>query len=139
MLKWQGGISNSPEESMKMGESLSKELNSGDIILLDGDLAAGKTTFVKGILKGLNYNYEVTSPTFTLINEYDADTKVIHMDCYREHDLTRWINLGIQEYFYSDDIIIIEWPEVIHTLLPNHCVKICIKNLSEISREFIVE
>jgi tRNA threonylcarbamoyladenosine biosynthesis protein TsaE len=139
MFNWQGGISNSPEESIEMGISLSKFLKGGDIILLNGDLAVGKTTFVKGILKGLNYNSEVTSPTFTLINEYDADTKVIHMDCYREHDLTRWINLGIQEYFYSDDIIIIEWPEVIQSLLPNHCIKISIKNLSESSREFIVE
>ena len=64
---------------------------------------------------------------------------VIHIDCYREHDLTRWINLGIKEYFYSDSIIIIEWPEVIKTLQANHCIKIGIKNLSESSREFIVE
>ena len=139
MIDWKGGITDSPEASIKMGQEFSTHLKGGDIVLLNGNLAAGKTTFVKGILKGLNYANEVTSPTFTLINEYDADTKIIHIDCYREHDLNRWISLGIQEYFYSEDIIIIEWPEIIETLLPNHCVNIQINNISETTREFVVK
>ena len=85
---------------------------------LKGDLASGKTTFIKGVLLGLNYKKIVNSPTFTLINEYDADYKVIHIDCYRENDIDRWIDLGILEYFSSNYIVIIEWPEIIQSLLP---------------------
>ena len=104
---WKGGLTLSAEETISLGKSLSEFIEAGDIITLEGDLAAGKTTFVKGILMGLNFNDMVTSPTFTLINEYEADQRVIHMDCYREGNLERWINLGIQDYFYSHDIKII--------------------------------
>ena len=66
---WEGRVTSSAEETIKLGKSLSKFIEAGDIMILDGDLAAGKTTFVKGILSGLNYKREVTSPTFTLISE----------------------------------------------------------------------
>ena len=135
---WQGGETASPEESMELGESLADFLESGDILALRGDLAAGKTTFVKGILKGLNYQAEVTSPTFTLINEYDADKRVIHIDCYREENVESWLNLGVQEYFYNDDIVIIEWPEIISKILPHECIKINLKSTSENGRSITI-
>ena len=91
----------------------------GDWFFLKGDLGAGKTTFVKGILKGFQFADEVTSPTFSLINEYNADKKVIHIDCYREKELERWILLGINEYFDNSNIVIIEWPNIIKSVLPN--------------------
>ena len=136
---WKGHISNSPEETIKMGESLSKFIEKGDIITLNGNLAAGKTTFVKGILLGLNYRQDVTSPTFTLVNEYEAKIKVIHMDCYRENNLKRWISLGIQDYFNSDDIKIIEWPEIISPLLPENVISINLKLRSEFEREIFIK
>ena len=136
---WQGGDTASPEESMKLGESLAYFLESGDIIALQGDMAVGKTTFVKGILKALNYQAEVTSPTFTLINEYDADKRIIHIDCYREENVENWLNLGIQEYFYNDDIVIIEWPEIISKILPNECIKIHLKPTSENRRSITIK
>ena len=76
-------ITNSTEETQKLGKSFSKYLKPGNIVALIGNLASGKTSFVKGVLKGLDYKYEVTSPTFTLINEYYAKSKVIHVDFYR--------------------------------------------------------
>ena len=112
-------ITASTEETQKLGESFSKNLKPGNIVALIGNLAAGKTSFVKGVLKGLGYKYEVTSPTFTLINEYYAKLKVIHVDFYREENITRWNELGFQNMINSDSIILIEWADLIPDLLPN--------------------
>ena len=136
---WKGGVTSSAEETIELGKTFSKFLELGDIITLDGSLAAGKTTFVKGILSGLNFKNEVTSPTFTLINEYEAMHRVIHMDCYRENNLQRWINLGIQDYFYSEDVKIIEWPEIISKLIPKDSISIMLTSVSEFEREIYIK
>ncbi len=136
---WKGRVTSSVEETIELGESLSEFIEAGDIITLDGDLAAGKTTFVKGILSGLNFENEVTSPTFTLINEYEARYRVIHMDCYRENNLQRWINLGIQDYFYSDDVKLIEWSEIISTLIPKDRISITLTLVSEFERKIYIK
>ena len=136
---WEGRVTASAEETIELGKSLSKFIEAGDIITLDGDLAAGKTTFVKGILSGLNFKREVTSPTFTLINEYEAKHRVIHMDCYRENNLHRWVNLGLQDYFYSDDVKIIEWPEIISALIPEEHISITLSSISEFEREIYIK
>ena len=117
-------IVKTPEECMDIGEKISPKLKPGDILSLEGELGAGKTTFVKGILKGLNYKHEVTSPTFTLINEYEADVKVIHIDFYRENDTKRWEIIGLNEYLYSDNIIILEWGNLVKDLLPDDIISI---------------
>ena len=85
---------------------------------MNGNLGSGKTTFVKGVLKGLHYQYEVTSPTYTLINEYNADYDIIHIDCYREKDVNRWLNIGLIDYFSGNNILFIEWSEYIKSILP---------------------
>lgn len=124
-------IINNELECQKLGEEIASLLKPGDILSLEGDLGAGKTTMVKGILKKLNYKYDVTSPTFTLINEYKADYKVIHIDCYRENDFERWKQIGLDEYLYSDNIVIIEWGDLIKELLPKDCISIKFKHLKE--------
>ena len=136
---WEGRVTSSVEETIKLGYSLSEFIEAGDIMTLDGDLAAGKTTFVKGILSGLNFKGEVTLPTFTLINEYEAKHRVIHMDCYRENNLQRWVNLGIQDYFYSDDVKIIEWPEIISALIPEDHISITLTSISEFERKIYIK
>jgi len=136
---WKGRVTSSAEETIELGESLSEFIEAGDIITLDGDLAAGKTTFVKGILLGLNFENKVTSPTFTLINEYEARHRVIHMDCYRENNLQRWINLGIQDYLYSDDVKLIEWPEIISMLIPKDRISIILTSVSEFERKIYIK
>ena len=136
---WEGRVTSSAEETIELGNSLSKFIEAGDIVTLDGDLAAGKTTFVKGILSGLNFKREVTSPTFTLINEYEAKHRVIHMDCYRENNLQRWVNLGIQDYFYSDDVKIIEWPEIISALIPEDHISITLTSISKFERKIYIK
>ena len=86
-------------ETENLGVEFSKKISQGTIITLNGDLGSGKTTFVKGVLKGFNYIDEVTSPTYTLINEYNADYKIIHIDCFREKNIDRWLNIGLIDYF----------------------------------------
>jgi len=122
-------IVKTPEECMDIGEKISSKLKPGDILSLEGELGAGKTTFVKGILKGLNYKHDVTSPTFTLINEYETDVKVIHIDFYRENDTKRWKIIGLNEYLYSDSIIILEWGNLVKDLLPDDMISIFFEHL----------
>ena len=116
-------------ETEKLGYNFSKKISQGDIITLKGNLGSGKTTFVKGVLKGLNYEHEVTSPTYTLINEYNTNYKIIHIDCYRESDVNRWLNIGLIDYFSGNNILFIEWPEKIESILP--------KNINKLSFEIV--
>jgi tRNA threonylcarbamoyladenosine biosynthesis protein TsaE len=122
-------ITKTPQECIELGEKISTNLKPGDIISLEGDLGAGKTTFVKGILKGLNYKHSVTSPTFTLVNEYIADTKVIHIDFYRENSKKRWDIIGLNEYLYSNNIVILEWGNIVKELLPHDMIYIYMEHI----------
>ena len=128
-------ITASFSETIKLGIEFSKKIVPGNIILLYGDLGSGKTTFVKGILKGLKYKHDVTSPTFSLINEYDANYEVIHIDCYREKNIERWINLGINDYFNGSSIVIVEWPEILEKIIEKEVIKVKINHLDENKRE----
>ena len=109
-------------DTEKLGIEFSKIVSKGTIVLLNGDLGSGKTTFAKGVLKGLNYAEEVTSPTYTLINEYNADYNVIHIDCYREKNINRWLNIGLIDYFTTENILFIEWPGNIRDILLSRSV-----------------
>tara|TARA_B100000686_G_C16580997_1_gene858108 strand:+ start:555 stop:971 length:417 start_codon:yes stop_codon:yes gene_type:complete len=126
---------NSFEDTMNFGIEFSKTIKKGDIIGLVGDLAAGKTTFVKGVLKGLNYDYTVSSPTFTLINNYEADFNVMHVDFYREPNIKRWLELGFQELIFSSDLVLIEWANLIPELIPQEAKIIKFDHLKENERK----
>ena len=121
---WKGNLTLNPEETIELGKQLSNYLQGGDVLAMVGELASGKTTFIKGILQGLKYNEPVTSPTFTLINEYDALYPVIHIDCYRETNLNRWIKIGFHDYINTENIVIIEWADKILSLLPQDHIQI---------------
>jgi len=134
MIKKFKKLTKSYFETVELGLEFSKKISKGDIIALNGNLGSGKTTFVKGVLKGLNYKYDVTSPTYTLINEYYTCYKIIHIDCYREKDLNRWLNIGITDYFDNDCILFIEWYENIKSILPKNINLINFKMISENER-----
>jgi len=127
-------ITASTEETTLLAESLASNFKPGSIYGFIGDLASGKTTFIKGLLLGMQFNGMVNSPTFTLINEYNADQKVIHIDCYREQDISRWVQIGISEYFDSSNIVLIEWPEIIEELLPEATKYIKFENIENNKR-----
>ena len=122
-------ITNSAKECELFGANFSKSLNGGSVVSLEGNLGSGKTTFVKGILRGLDFHDDVTSPTFTLVNEYLARIKVIHIDFYRETNIDRWYNLGFNDYLKSDNILLIEWGNLIPKLLPDNTQYIYIEHI----------
>ena len=137
-ISWDGGIFKSCDETIQGGKSFSNIVFPGNVIGLSGDLGAGKTTFVKGLLAGLGYTGNVTSPTFTLVNQYNLDSTIYHIDCYRETNLESWVKLGINEYINSDSIVIIEWYGYIESILPSDMIKIDFKMLSQNSRQIVV-
>ena len=132
---WTGGMTNSTEATVKLGEDFAKFIEAGDVFAFIGELASGKTTFIKGILKGLDFEKSVTSPTFTLVNEYDAKYPVIHIDCYREDDLERWLKLGINDYLSNDNIVFVEWADKMKSLLPSNTIYVQFSHKTINSRE----
>ena len=119
---WQGCVTDNAQATIELGEKFAPFMEKGDVYAFVGELASGKTTFIKGALKGLKYEKPVTSPTFTLVNEYDARVPVIHIDCYREDELERWIKLGMNDYMNEENIVIIEWADKMNTLLPDDTI-----------------
>lgn len=107
---------NSSEETSQFAEALGRRLMPGDVILLEGDLGAGKTTFTKGLAKGLEVKKTVNSPTFTIIKEYKGRMPLYHMDVYRVEDA--YEDLGFDEYFEGDGITVVEWAHLIEEQLP---------------------
>ena len=138
-IGWEGYETMNPLETLQLGEDLSNYLEKGDVLALIGELATGKTTFIQGMLRGLNYTKPVTSPTFTLINEYDAMYRVIHIDCYREENLNRWIKVGFHDYINPENIVIIEWADKIQALLPNDYIQIGFKHRGQDKRQITLQ
>jgi tRNA threonylcarbamoyladenosine biosynthesis protein TsaE len=108
-------------ETQAVGERLAHSLQTGDVLALMGDLGAGKTAFTQGLARGLRIAAAVTSPTFTLINQYRAPGGLTlqHVDCYRlgNASLEMW-DIGLNDLFEGDDIVVIEWADRILDLLP---------------------
>lgn len=106
----------SPGDTFSAGEKYAKTLKSGDVVLLNGEMGAGKTVFVKGIAKGLGIDDEILSPTYAYMNDYYG--KLYHYDCYRLSGGGQAENLGLCDYFYAGGICVIEWAENISSVLP---------------------
>lgn len=120
---------NSEEETLLLAQNLAKLLKPGDVITLNGDLGSGKTTFTKGLAVGLGIEQMITSPTFTIIKEYDGELPLYHMDAYRlEHSEE---DIGFTEYFYGDGISVVEWSQFIEDFLPEERLNIVIEYVSD--------
>ena len=114
-------ISTSVEMTEKLGEAIGKAVSSGDVITLDGDLGAGKTAFTRGLARGMGLSSRVTSPTFTIVNEYndkDGNPRLFHFDTYRLNSCDDFYDAGLDEYFERDGVCAIEWSSVIKEALP---------------------
>ena len=119
---------NSVEETTKLGIELGKLLNPGDIVCLTGDLGTGKTHITKGIAKGLDIYDNITSPTFTIVNEYDSGRlKLNHFDVYRVSDSDEIYAIGFDDYIFSDAVSVIEWANYIEDILPKDLLHIYIE------------
>ena len=118
-------ISNSTEDTLALGAKMAPLLKKGDVVVLTGDLGSGKTLLVSGVLDFYNKKDEVSSPTFTIVNEYDIkqDLKLFHFDVYRLDSPDEFLAIGGDEFFYNG-VCLIEWGEKIDELLPNDCLRI---------------
>jgi tRNA threonylcarbamoyladenosine biosynthesis protein TsaE len=132
-------VTKNEEETLNAGFEFADKLKKGDIVGLIGELGAGKTVFAKGIAKKFGIAPEnVTSPTFTIINEYETERiKVFHFDLYRIKNIFELEDLGYEEYFYNDGIVIIEWAEKIEKILPKKTYFVYLFCLNENQREIV--
>lgn len=126
-------ITHSKEETVKFAEKYGKTLKKGDVVLLKGEMGAGKTVFTKGVALSLGIKAEVTSPTYAYLNDYDG--KLFHYDCYRLSSGEDAEALGLTEYFYSDGICVIEWSENIVDVLPENAKVVKIEKIDENTRK----
>lgn len=124
--------SHNSSETMKFASELASTLHVGDVVVLSGELGAGKTKFTEGFLKYFGLDNQISSPTFSIVNEYKKDNiHIYHFDVYRLEDVDEFYAIGGEEYF-SSGISIIEWGELIEPALPNDYIKITFeKDLSD--------
>jgi len=129
-------ISRGSEDTHLIGRIIGKLLTAGDIIALIGDLGTGKTCITQGIARGLGISesYAITSPTFTLINEYPGRHVLYHFDVYRLQGSNDLEDMGYEEYFYGKGVSVIEWAEKITDIIPESAITICITFLDENTR-----
>lgn len=126
---------NSPEELDEAAKTLLNFAGEEKIFVFEGDMGAGKTTFIKAVSKALGVKDTVSSPTFSIVNEYDAGgINIYHFDFYRIKNLQEVYDIGYEEYFYSPNYCFIEWPEKIHELLPGNYIKTEINIISRTKR-----
>lgn len=117
--------------TLQAGRTFAKQLSAGSVVYLHGDLGAGKTTFVRGVLQGLGHAGKVKSPTYTLVEPYEASgVEIYHFDLYRFADEYEWDAAGFSEYFNQHSICMVEWPEKAGNILPkpNVDVKLSLSN-----------
>ncbi len=125
-------ISTSPDMTMKLGQKIGEKICPSSVIALDGDLGAGKTLLTRGIAEGLGVTTPVSSPTFTIVNEYDGGRlKMYHFDTYRLSDSYDFEAAGLDEYFGYDGLCVIEWSNIIDDILPPGTLRIRIEGVSE--------
>lgn len=128
---------NCSDETIALGKKIGHLLEERDVVLLTGDLSAGKTTFTKGLGLGLGVIRVINSPTFTIVKEYQGSkTKLYHLDLYRLDGLNS--DFDLEEYFDSDGVVVIEWPYQVEELIPSNYLEITIKRLDENKREFCI-
>ncbi|MBO5851565.1 MAG: tRNA (adenosine(37)-N6)-threonylcarbamoyltransferase complex ATPase subunit type 1 TsaE [Clostridia bacterium] len=129
-------ISNSVLETIEIAKNYAKTLTKGSVILLDGEMGAGKTAFTKGLALGLGVKSEVTSPTYAYLNDYEG--KLYHYDCYRLTSGEDAEALGLTDYFYLDGICVLEWAQNIKSVLPKNVKTVTIEKINETTRKIIL-
>ena len=134
-------ITNSANDTIEFGKSVARAVEKGAVISLVGDLGAGKTTFTKGVARGLGIMDNVTSPTFTILNEYVGEEKrLYHFDFYRIEDDSELVELGFEDYFPSaDGLTIVEWVEKAPSVLPKKFYQITFEKIDDDKRRIVFE
>ena len=132
-------VTNSAAETRELGEQLAKRLEPGDVVLLRGDLGAGKSDLTRGIARGLGVRETVTSPSFTILNVYESGRcPLYHFDWYRLESADELYELGLDEYIGGDGIAVVEWPERCPEVVPERFVRIDIRATGDETREIAI-
>ena len=134
-------ITKSAKETKDVGIKIAKQIKQGDIICLNGDLGAGKTTFVQGVAAGLKaaQNDAINSPTFVLLNIYEKGRlPIYHFDLYRLDDVRELGVIGLDEFMYGQGVCLVEWAEKLGKLMPKERLDIFLSHKSKTSREIIL-
>ena len=129
-------VTNNSSETIELGYKIGQCLKAGDVVLLTGDLSAGKTTITKGIGKALGVKRVINSPTFTIVKEYDGDCPLYHLDLYRLDGLNN--DFDLEDYIEGDGVCVIEWPFQVSEILPDEYLEIKIERIDEFSRSIII-
>jgi len=129
------------EDTKKVGASVGKFLDTGDLVAFKGDLGAGKTCMIKGIAKGLQVpeNCYVRSPSFVILNIYPGRCSLYHLDLYRIHDPLELEDLGYRDFFFGDAVTVVEWADKFSGFLPEDHLKISLDFQSETQRKITIE
>jgi tRNA threonylcarbamoyladenosine biosynthesis protein TsaE len=130
-------ISKSKEQTIAFATKYAGSLKGGDVVLLNGDMGAGKTVFCKGVAIGLGIEDDILSPTYAYMNDYYG--KLYHYDCYRLSCGEQAEALGLTDYFYGKGICLIEWAQNIQSVLPDNCKVVTINKIDENTREIIYD
>lgn len=120
-------VTHAVDDTRRLAAALAEQAQAGDVVLLSGDLGAGKTAFVQGFAAAMGVDEPVTSPTFTLANEYHGRLDVHHLDAYRLEDLGEVIDLGLFELLDDGSVVLIEWGDAVSAVLPNDFLRIVIE------------
>ena len=129
---------NSAEETEKAGARLVCSLQPGSVVALFGDLGAGKTAFVRGIASGLGLDSRVSSPTFTIVNEYLGPTPLFHFDMYRIKDSDELFDIGWEDYLDRNGICALEWSERVEGAIGPEAVRVTLRRLDDTHREIVI-
>lgn len=133
-------VLNSLNETLSLGKMLASSLKPNSIVAFFGELGSGKTTLIKGIAKHLNFSHDdVNSPTFTYLNIYPAKYPIYHFDLYRLKTLDQFINMGFEDYFFQNGICLIEWADLVYSILPPSTIKVRLSSLSTSQRKVEIE
>jgi tRNA threonylcarbamoyladenosine biosynthesis protein TsaE len=127
-----------PEETEDAGERLGRRLAPGAVVALTGELGAGKTCFVQGLVRGLGVTARATSPTFVLINQYRGRVPVYHVDAYRTDSLTELMDLGLLELMGGAGVTVIEWADKLRSLLPPETIHVHIEGVGDEPRAITI-
>lgn len=132
-------ITNTVQETEAVGAALGKSLSAGSVVAMFGDLGAGKTALVRGMAAGLNSPARVTSPTFTIVNEYPGDLELFHFDMYRLASSDELFDIGWEDYLVRNGICVVEWSENVPEAFDGTEITVRIEKLLENSRKISVE
>lgn len=131
-------VSHSMAQTHRLGARLGELLHGGELLLMDGDLGTGKTTLTQGIAEGMGIRGVVSSPTFTLLKEYEGRIPLYHFDLYRLEDPGEILDLGFEEYFYGTGVCVVEWANKAEGIWPEQHLQIRLKMVADTKRGLVL-